>query len=159
MKKIKLKVQLLVLFLFLIFSSQQSQTPVNMVDISDMDSTMVIDLRYATTDNFLNDTLYSANICLLRKPVAERLVQVQKYLRKKSLGLKVWDGYRPLSVQKKMWETLPDPKFVANPKRGSNHNRGAAVDVTLVDLEGNELEMPTGFDDFSEKANIQYKKI
>ncbi|MBC8181214.1 M15 family metallopeptidase [candidate division KSB1 bacterium] len=159
MKKIFLRVQLFVLFLLLIFSSLQSQTPVDMVDISDMDSTIVIDLRYATADNFLNDTLYSANICLLRKPVAERLVQVQKYLREKGLGLKVWDGYRPLFVQKKMWETLPDSKFVANPKHGSNHNRGAAVDVTLVDLEGKELEMPTGFDDFSEKAHIKSTNI
>jgi len=130
-----------------------------MVDVSGLDSTIIIDLRYATADNFLNDTLYSANICLLRKPVAERLVKVQKYLRMKSLGLKIWDGYRPLSVQKKMWQKLPDPQFVADPKRGSNHNRGAAVDVTLVDFDGNELEMPTGFDDFSQTAHIKSTNI
>jgi len=159
MKRTLLKLLLFELLLLLIFSSLQSQTPVDMVDISKLDSTIIIDLKYATADNFLNDTLYSANICLLRKPVAERLVQVHKTLRKRGLGLKVWDGYRPLSVQKKMWKKLPDPKFVANPERGSNHNRGAAVDVTLVDLQGNELEMPTYFDDFSEKASIHYTKI
>jgi zinc D-Ala-D-Ala dipeptidase len=159
MKRKLLILQLFVLFILLIISSVQSQAPVDMVDVSELDSTIMIDLRYATADNFLKDTLYSANICLLRKSVAERLVKVQKYLRKKNLGLKIWDAYRPLSVQKRMWEKLPDPKFVADPKRGSNHNRGAAVDVTLVDLDGNELEMPTGFDDFSETAHIKCTNI
>jgi D-alanyl-D-alanine dipeptidase len=136
-----------------------SQQPGNLVDITKLDSTIAVELKYATKDNFLGDTLYSANICLLRRAVAERLVKVHHSLRQKGLGLKIWDGYRPLSVQKKMWKKLPDPKFVADPQRGSNHNRGAAVDVTLVDLEGNELEMPTGFDDFSEKARSAYPNV
>lgn len=136
-----------------------SQQPGNLVDITKLDSTIAVELKYATKDNFLGDTLYSANICLLRRAVAERLVKVHQSLRQKGLGLKIWDGYRPLSVQKKMWKKLPDPKFVADPQRGSNHNRGAAVDVTLVDLEGNELEMPTGFDDFSEKARSAYPNV
>ena len=149
----------LIIILFFLLGSLYSQTSGDMVNIAGLDSTIVIDLRYATDDNFLGDTLYSANICLLRRDVAERLVKVHQYLRQKKLGLKIWDGYRPLSVQKKMWAKLPDPKFVADPKRGSNHNRGAAVDVTLVDLNGNELEMPTGFDDFSERARINYDKV
>lgn len=136
-----------------------AQEKPNLVNILDLDSTIVIELKYATEDNFLGDTLYSANICLLRKPVADRLVKVHQLLRKKGYGLKIWDGYRPLSVQRKMWEKLPDPKFVANPKRGSNHNRAAAVDVTLVDLDGNELEMPTYFDDFSPKARSNYANV
>ncbi len=136
-----------------------SQQPGNLVDITKLDSTIAVELKYATKDNFLGDTLYSANICLLRRAVAERLVKVHQSLRQKGLGLKIWDGYRPLSVQKKMWKKLPDPKFVADPQRGSNHNRGAAVDVTLVDLEGNELEMPTDFDDFSEKARSAYPNV
>ncbi len=159
MKKILLRINVIFLLLFLIFGSILSQTPVDMVDITELDSTIIIDLRYATAENFLGDTLYSANICLLRKAVAERLVKVHQYLKGKGLGLKIWDGYRPLFVQKKMWEKLPNSKFVANPKYGSNHNRGAAVDVTLVDLKGNELEMPTGFDDFSEKAHIKCENI
>lgn len=159
MKKKLLKISSIVIFLFLFFGSLRSQPLTDMVDIRTMDSTIVIDLKYATAENFLKDTLYSANICLLRKAVAERLVKVQKYLNKKGLGLKIWDGYRPLSVQKKMWKKLPDPKFVADPKQGSNHNRGAAVDVTLVDMKGRELEMPTGFDDFSEKAHIKSTDI
>lgn len=131
----------------------------DLVDITELDSTIVVELKYATGDNFLGDTLYSANICLLRKPVAERLVKVHQSLQKKGFGLKIWDGYRPLSVQKKMWEKLPDPRYVANPQRGSNHNRGAAVDVTLIDLDGNELEMPTYFDDFSRKAGSDFPDV
>ena len=131
----------------------------DLVNILTMDSTIVIDIRYATADNFMGDTLYSANICLLRKGVAERLVRVHQDLKKMGLGLKIWDGYRPLSVQKKMWEEMPNSSYVANPAYGSNHNRGAAVDVTLVDSLGNELPMPTAFDDFSEKAGSNYQAL
>jgi len=136
-----------------------AQKPTDLVDITELDSTIIVELKYATNNNFLKDTLYSANICLLRKVVAERLVKVHQSLRTKGFGLKIWDGYHPLSVQKKMWTKLPDPKYVANPNRGSNHNRGAAVDVTLVDLQGNELEMPTVFDDFSPKARSDYPHV
>jgi D-alanyl-D-alanine dipeptidase len=150
-----------IIIVFLIFSPGflLSQQPGDLVDITELDSTIVVELKYATADNFLEDTLYSANICLLRRAVADRLVMVHHSLRSIGLGLKIWDGYRPLSVQKKMWEKLPDPRYVANPQRGSNHNRGAAVDVTLVDREGNELEMPTDFDDFSRKAGSRYSYV
>jgi D-alanyl-D-alanine dipeptidase len=150
-----------IIIVFLIFSPGflLSQQPGDLVDIMKLDSTIVVELKYATADNFLQDTLYSANICLLRRAVAERLVKVHHSLRPMGLGLKIWDGYRPLSVQKKMWEKLPDPRYVADPKRGSNHNRGAAVDVTLVDLEENELEMPTDFDDFSRRAGSNYPYV
>jgi D-alanyl-D-alanine dipeptidase len=77
---------------------------------------------------------------------------VQRELETLGLGLKIYDGYRPLSVQKKMWAVMPDDRFVANPAKGSRHNRGAAVDVTLVRADGSELPMPTLFDDFTEKA-------
>lgn len=137
-------------------SAQQAE---DLVDVQKLDSTIVIDLRYATADNFLHDTLYSANICLLRAAVAAQLVKVQQSLRKKGFGLKVWDAYRPLSVQKKMWHKLPDPRYVADPAKGSMHNRGVAVDVTLVDLAGKELEMPTGFDDFSPRAGSDYPHV
>ncbi len=136
-----------------------AQRPDDLVNIKELDSTIVVDLKYATADNFLHDTLYSANICLLRRAVAERLVKVHWLLQAEGLGLKIWDGYRPLSVQKKMWEKIPDPRYVADPARGSNHNRGAAVDVTLVDRSGNELEMPTKFDDFSIAASSDYPHV
>lgn len=141
------------LSIFLVLSGISiAQESSDLVDITALDSTIIVDLKYATRDNFMGDTLYSANICLLRKNVAEQLVKVHRSLQKMSLGLKIWDAYRPLSVQKKMWQKIPDPRYVADPARGSNHNRGAAVDVTLVDRNGNELEMPTAFDDFSLRA-------
>jgi len=130
-----------------------------LVDVAQMDSTIVIDLRYATTNNFMNVQLYPVARCLLRKSVAERVVRVQQRLQKQGLGLKIWDAYRPLSVQKKFWEVCPDERYVAPPEKGSRHNRGAAVDVTLVDSLGNELEMPTGFDDFSKKAAPTYPDV
>ncbi len=123
------------------------------VEVTSVDSTIVIDLRYATPDNFTGQVLYATSRCFLRKSVAERLARVQKKLRRQGLGLKIWDGYRPLSVQKKMWAIVPDSRYVANPKHGSRHNRGAAVDVTLVDSTGRELHMPTGFDDFTPRAH------
>ncbi len=149
----------ILLFLFLFSSFVFCQQKIDLVNISDLDSTIIVDLKYASADNFMGDTLYSANVCLLRKEVARQLVEVQKELRQMGLGLKIWDGYRPLSVQKKMWKKVPDPRYVADPAKGSNHNRGAAVDVTLVDKNGKELEMPTGFDDFTEKAGSNYPNV
>ena len=131
----------------------------DLVDLAACDSTIIIDLKYATADNFLGNTLYSDNICLLRRDVADRLVAVNRKLKSLGYRLKVWDGYRPLSVQRRMWAKLPNPGFVANPKYGSNHNRGAAVDVTLVDLFGHDVDMPTGFDDFSERARSNYPHV
>lgn len=130
-----------------------------LVDLAKLDSTIVIDLKYATTDNFLGKKVYNSARCLLRKTVAERLIRVQKRLNKTGLGLKVWDAYRPLSVQRKFWEYCPDPRYVAPPEKGSRHNRGAAVDVTLVDSSGHELEMPTRFDDFSKRAAPDYPDV
>lgn len=93
---------------------------------------------------------------MLRK-TAERLHRVQVSLEKRGLGLKVFDGYRPLQVQKIFWEVCPNPQYVADPAEGSVHNRGASVDLTLVDSEGRELVMPTEFDDFSERAAHGYQ--
>lgn len=147
------------LSLNLTVDSGHAQKTEPLVDVAKLDSTIVIELRYATTNNFLNVKLYPVERCLLRKSVAERLVRVQRRLQKQGLGLKVWDAYRPLSVQKRFWEVLPNPRYVAPPEKGSRHNRGAAVDVTLVDAQGNELEMPTGFDDFSKKASPTYPNV
>lgn len=123
-----------------------------LVDIGSVNRNIKLDIRYATTNNFLKRKLYKDARCILRAGVAQKLAQVQEDLQKRGLGLKVYDCYRPLSVTKQMWAVLPDGRYVANPVRGSRHNRGAAVDLTLVDSKGKELEMPTGFDDFTEKA-------
>lgn len=150
------KIWILLLISIVLLGAVYSQNGSDLVEIGTLDSTIVIEIKYATADNFVGEKLYSANICLLRKPVAMKLIRVQHRLRKKGFGLKVWDAYRPLSVQKRMWEKVSVPGLVANPSTGSNHNRGAAVDVTLVDLLGNEVEMPTGYDDFSKKARSNY---
>jgi zinc D-Ala-D-Ala dipeptidase len=128
-----------------------------LIDIRKVNNKIALDIRYATTNNFLKRKLYPVARCVLRGAAARRLAQVQTELSKNGLGLKVYDCYRPLSVQKQMWQVMPDSRFVANPATGSRHNRGAAVDVTLIDRNGKELEMPTGFDDFTERANINYK--
>ncbi len=128
----------------------------NLVDIQDINPDITLDIRYATANNFLKVKLYSVPRCLLRTSVAQKLSRVQEQLQRRGLGLKVFDCYRPLSVTRKMWEALPDPRYVANPARGSRHNRGAAVDLTLIDARGNELEMPTDFDDFTDRAARDY---
>ena len=140
-------------------NAAKSQLPyeAQLVDIRSVNEKIAIDIRYATTNNFLKRKLYPVGRCLLREAVARTLSQVQDDLAKQGLGLKVYDCYRPLSVQKQMWAVFPDPNYVANPAEGSRHNRGAAVDITLVDHNGRELEMPTGFDDFTERAHRDYR--
>ncbi len=123
-----------------------------LVDIQTIAPDILLDMRYATSNNFLKAPVYPAARCLLRAPVAQALKAVQADLRTKGYGLKVFDCYRPLSVQKAMWKILPDNRYVANPATGSRHNRGAAVDLTMVDNQGKDVEMPTEFDDFTEKA-------
>jgi D-alanyl-D-alanine dipeptidase len=113
-----------------------------------------LELRYATADNFTHQVVYPAGArCLLRRDVAERLARVQAALARQQLGLKLWDCYRPLSVQRRFFALVPDERYVANPAKGSRHNRGAAVDLTLVDGAGRELDMGTPFDDFSARAH------
>lgn len=113
----------------------------------------VIDLKYATKENITKDVLYEKELAYLQKNTLDKLIQVNEELRTKGYRLKIWDAYRPLFVQKKLWAAYPDANYIANPfTTGSNHNRGAAVDVTLVDMNGNEVEMPTGFDEFGTKC-------
>lgn len=115
---------------------------------------------YADTGNFTHQVLYKKPDAYVRIAAAEALQKVQEELKTKGLSLLFFDAYRPYSVTKKMWEIVPDERYAANPARGSGHNRGAAVDVTLADLStGKELEMPTGFDNFTEKAHHSYMQI
>lgn len=123
-----------------------------LVDVCSVDTTLRVDLHYATAHNVFHRRLYSGTVALLRAPVARRLARAQVDLRKQGLGLKVWDAYRPRSVQYAMWKLRPGSRYLANPRRGSKHNRGAAVDVTLVDTAGRELPMPTPHDEFSARA-------
>jgi D-alanyl-D-alanine dipeptidase len=114
------------------------------------------DLKYATTDNFTSVRLYPSNTqnTFLRQEPAQALAQIAKVLEAKGLGILVWDAYRPYHVTVKFWELIKDERYVANPAKGSGHNRGIAIDMTLYDLKtGALLDMPTAFDDFSEKAH------
>jgi len=135
-------------------------TAAGLLDVTGLAPDIVLDIRYATDNNFTRSAVYPVAACYLRADAAKRLAAVQADLRASGLGLKVFDCYRPFSIQKKFWALVPDERYVAKPVEengrpaaGSKHNRGSAVDATLVDASGNELEMPTPFDDFSEKAH------
>ncbi len=128
----------------------------DLVEVKSVITNVVLDIRYTTTNNFTGQVLYSSGRCFLRKAVVAKLAAAQKDFNALGYGIKIFDGYRPLSVQKKMWAVYPNPGFVADPKRGSKHNRGAAVDLSLVKLGGGEVLMPTPFDDFTEKAHRNY---
>lgn len=137
------------------FASAQHDTSI--VLLKKIDSTIVEDVRYATADNFTGKVLYPTNKVYLRKVAADSLAKANKYLQEKyGLRIKIYDGYRPLSVQRIMWKAYPNEDFVADPNKGSRHNRGAAVDVTLIDSAGNELEMGSAYDEFSSKSRRNY---
>ena len=123
------------------------------VKLTDLDPDFIIDLKYATTDNFTHTKVYPTDICVLRIATAEKLVKANAEFKTMGYRLKIWDAYRPLSVQEIFWNIDPDPRFVADPATGGSvHNRGCAVDVTLVDENGNDLVMPSSFDDFTDAA-------
>ena len=131
----------------------------DLVDITTINANIIVDLRYATENNFTKKKIYTGARCFLRAAVAKKIDAIQKELETIGLGLKIWDGYRPLSAQRFLWAIMPDERYVMDPAKGSKHNRGSAVDLTLVDKQGNELLMPTGFDDFTEKAYGDYKAL
>lgn len=116
------------------------------------------EVRYATRHNFTGEILYPLPRLFLHRDAARALRRVQRDLQKRGLGLKVWDAYRPLAVQQKMWNLIRDERYVSNPAQNKGrHTRGTAVDVTLVDKLGRELPMPSDFDDFSERAHRDYR--
>ena len=122
------------------------------VRVNTLDSSIIEDIRYATDNNFMDTAVYPCGKCLLRYEVAKKLVEAAKEFRKMGYRIKVFDCYRPHSVQYKLWEVVPNKNYVANPDKGSVHNRGGAVDMTLTDMQGNEIDMGTGFDFFGYKA-------
>jgi D-alanyl-D-alanine dipeptidase len=123
-----------------------------LVELTKLDSTLRLDIRYATDNNFMKRPMYTQARAFLQRPAAEALCRAHTALRAQGYGLLIFDGYRPWSVTKKFWDETPPAKriYVANPKKGSKHNRGCAVDLTLYDLKtGKEVEMPTPYDDFT----------
>ena len=116
------------------------------------------DVRYATTRNFTQQVLYPHPRVLLRLPAAKALKAVQQQLSARGLALKIFDAYRPYAVTEKMWTIVPDDRYAADPRKGSGHNRGVAVDLTLIQRSsGDTIPMPTGYDDFTEKAHYSYQ--
>lgn len=131
----------------------------DLVEITRLDPTIHLDIRYATANNFLGRAVYPEARAFLQRPAAEALVRASAALRAQGYGLAVFDGYRPWSITKIFWDVTPadKKKFVANPAVGSKHNRGCAVDLTLYELStGREVEMPSGFDEMSDRAAPDY---
>lgn len=153
---------------FILFTSAlaQSKPPAeankreaDLLELVKLDKTVKLDIRYARTDNFVGKIVYSQARAFLQRPAAEAVIRVHKQLKKQGLGIVVFDGYRPWSITKLFWEVTPDEKrkFVANPKTGSRHNRGCAVDLSIYDLKtGKLVPMPSDFDEFTERASPEY---
>lgn len=116
-------------------------------------------MKYATADNFLKAQVYDCAECFLRLKTVEALIEANAKFMKKGYKIKIFDCYRPLDIQKRMWEIVPNPIYVANPSKGSVHNRGGAVDITLVDADGKELDMGTPFDFFGIEASHDYPMV
>lgn len=146
----------LVLLVPLLVAEAASRKDNDLVDLRSVIPGAIFDIRYATTNNFLGQRIYTAPGCFLRRSTAEKLKAVQMELERSGLRLKIFDAYRPLSAQRQLWKLKPDSRYVANPARGSRHNRGAAVDVTLARKDGTELPMGTGYDDFTEQAHRDF---
>jgi D-alanyl-D-alanine dipeptidase len=160
---------ILICFILVTLVNAQSAQD-ELVNLKEFIHDIVLDLRYNTEHNFLSQKAYTTDECYVSRALLERLILVQDSLRNitfhdgnpypQGLGLKIWDCYRPRSVQYLMWEIFPDPNFVANPASGSRHNRGEAADITLIDRStGNELPMPTYFDSFSDTASHAFMNL
>jgi zinc D-Ala-D-Ala dipeptidase len=132
-----------------------------LIDVKKLIPTIVLDLRYSTINNFTNTILYKKVFSTyVRMPAANALLQIQNGLQKKGLGIKIFDAYRPYAATKLMWDLIHDDRYVANPKNGSNHNRGLAIDLTLVNLKTvQELDMGTGFDNFTDTAHHTFNNL
>ncbi|NOT47337.1 MAG: M15 family metallopeptidase [Acidobacteria bacterium] len=131
----------------------------HLIELIKLEPTIKLDIRYATDNNFVGRQVYPEARAFLQKPAAKALVGVHKKLKKQGLGLVIFDGYRPWAITKLFWEVTPEDKrkFVANPEKGSKHNRGCAVDLSIFDLKtGALVPMPSGYDEFTERASPNY---
>jgi len=124
------------------------------------EASIVLDIRYATADNFVGEPLYPCARCFMRPEAAVRLIEAHRALQAAGYGgLKLFDCYRPTPVQARLWEISPDPRAVAPPSKGSMHNRGLAIDLTVIDREGRELDMGTAYDAFSERSYHSFRDL
>ena len=132
----------------------------DLVELTKLDPTIRLDIRYASKNNFLGQPVYKQKRAFLQRPAAEALVRVNQNLRRQGYGLIVFDGYRPWSVTKKFWDATPEDKkiFVADPSKGSRHNRGCAVDLSMFELAtGKVVQMPSEYDEMTERSHINYE--
>lgn len=140
--------------------NEPNKREARLIELITLDKTIKLDVRYATANNFVGRVVYPEARVFLQKPAAKAVLKVHKKLKKQGLGLVIFDGYRPWTITKLFWEVTPEDKrkFVANPEKGSKHNRGCAVDLSIYDLKtGSLLEMPSDYDEFTERASPDYK--
>ncbi len=141
------------------FNQKQAVSDTSFVNLKDYSDKFIYDMKYATSDNFLQAVVYDCGECYLRLATVRALASASEAALSQGYRLKIYDCYRPLDIQKRMWKIVPNPTYVADPAKGSIHNRGGAVDLTLVDNEGNELDMGTSFDHFGPEAAHKYQKL
>lgn len=138
----------------------KNQPHKQLVEIKKLIPEMVLDIRYATPNNFTGEQVYAEARAFARLPVVKALQAIQTELKEQGLALKIFDAYRPYAITVIFYESTSDTAFVANPRKGSRHNRGCAIDLTLIDLKsGKELEMPTGYDSFTPQAAADYPNL
>lgn len=139
-------------------SDENLKTVINGIELlNSFPNDIILDIRYASKNNFTKKVLYDADIALIHKDTLAKLLSAQEEFKSLGYRIKLWDAYRPFYIQKILWDIMPNSNYIANPyTRGSNHNRACAVDITLTDLNGNELDMPTNFDEFSERSHRSY---
>ena len=141
----------------MVTATKMDSIPNGWIDLGQADSSFLLDIRYATDNNFVSKIMYPCGRCILRSEAASPLIKLQKELSKDDLGLKFFDCYRPSSVQQLLWDKVPDARYVTPPEKGSMHNRGVAVDLTLVRIStGEELPMGTEYDHFGIEAYHSY---
>jgi zinc D-Ala-D-Ala dipeptidase len=138
---------------------ERNKREANLVELTSLDNTIKLDIRYATSDNFVGRPVYPEARAFLQEPAAKAVVKVHHKLKKQGLGIVIFDGYRPWSITKLFWDVVPEDKrkFVADPAKGSKHNRGCAVDLSIFDLKtGALIDMPSGYDEFTDRASPNY---
>jgi len=140
-------------------NNQETLNDISFVNLKDYSKDFVYDMKYATSDNFLKAKVYDCAECFLRLKTVKALIEANIELMKMGYKIEIFDCYRPLDIQKRMWKIVPNPEYVANPSKGSIHNRGGAVDITLVDANGIELDMGTTFDFFGIEASHNYQNL
>ncbi len=165
-KILELCIAQVVFFALISYASAQTAPPkednkreADLVELTKLDKTIKLDIRYATADNFVGKPVYPEARAFLQRPAAEGVVRVHKWLNKQRLGIVIYDGYRPWAITKLFWEVVREDQkmFVADPAKGSKHNRGCAVDLGIFDLKtGMAIPMPSAYDEFTERASPDY---